>query len=129
MGAIVNSVKKPVKFVLGSMASIGAGALLGYVMKNIDTSGMRGLGKICVGAGISGLALAGGTAAKNAMDNKVDESFKFLGFVEDVTDGAKSVGEAIQRFKDMTEKEMAEEAEVVDESEESLGGVDDDILS
>ena len=129
MGKVVNSVKKPVKFVLGSMASIGAGALLGYVMKNIDTSGMRGLGKICVGAGISGLALAGGTAAKNAMDNKVDESFKFLGFVEDVTDGVKSVGEAIQKFKDMTDAEMAEEAEVVDESEESVGGDDEDVLS
>ena len=129
MGKIVNSVKKPVKFVIGSAASLGAGALLGYVMKNINTSGMRGLGKLCVGVGISGLALAGGNAAKNAMDKEVEKTFTALGFVEDVTYGVKSVGEAIQRFKDMTDAAMAEEAEVVDESEEDLGGVDDDVLS
>lgn len=93
------------KFVLGSAAACGAGAVVGTFFRNSNLSGMRGLGAMCKGIGITALGLAAGAAAEEAMENEVDKYANLLEI------GMKTAAAITDIREKMNEQEADEESE------------------
>lgn len=67
-----------IKTIVNSAAFIGAGAVVGCLLKNADLRSLKGLGKICAGIGIIGLSHAAGQAAGNTLTKEVDDVFDLV---------------------------------------------------
>ena len=79
-------VKSAIKTVVNSAAFIGAGAVIGCLLKNADLRSLKGLGKICAGIGIIGLSHAAGQAAGNTLTKEVDDVFELVEEIQKATD-------------------------------------------
>lgn len=63
---------------------VGASAVIGYLLRGQDLSGMKGLGKLLAGLGIIGLASAAGEAAGESLVHKVDGAEEVAEFLLEV---------------------------------------------
>lgn len=99
MGEITDSIKKPVKALFGTMASIGAGALIGVAIKYIPRNQLGPIAKFCAGIGASGIALAVGEASRRAIEDSVDRAFVAADVFEAVADGIQGAKEQMSSNK------------------------------
>lgn len=111
MGELSDSIKKPVKIVLGCMASIGAGAVIGAALKYVPKDQIGLVGRICAGIGISGLAIAAGESSRAAIETSVDKAFAGAEIFEAVADGIKEGKERAAKAKSAEEPDEFEEDE------------------
>ena len=65
---------------------VGASAVIGYLLRNQDLSGMRGFGKLFAGLGIIGLASAAGEVAGDALADKVESVEYASHMIEEIRD-------------------------------------------
>ena len=61
-----------IKAIGGGLTKVGAAAVIGYLLKTQDLSGIKGFSKAFVGLGIIGLSHAAGDAAAKAIEKDVD---------------------------------------------------------
>ena len=83
-------VKEIMKTVISGATYIGAGAVIGCLLKNADLRSLKGLGKICAGIGIIGLSHAAGQAAGDTLSKEVDN---LCGLVDEIQSATESEDE------------------------------------